>query len=452
MPLVWPPDYLGELQRRAELEKRLTAEPHLVKGAKFGYALSAADFISDCVYVHEPRNANTGEPVVIPVVLFPRQRQYIEWLTERFRTKTSGPVEKSRDSGATWMAAAFAVWLWLFFAGSTVGFGSRKEILVDRAGDLQSIFEKIRSIVRGLPHYLKPKGFNERTDSNFMRLLNPENGATIIGEAGDNIGRGGRTSMYFVDESAYLDHPALIEAALTATTDVRIDISSPRVGTLFNDYAAKSEHKFIFDVGDVPWHTEEWVAAKKAELDAKGLGYVYAQEYLRDATAGIDGQLIPGEWVEAAVGACEKLGIRPTGEKVAALDVADGGKDRSALAVRYGVEVQLCKSRGDLLADGAGAWAYAIAAQNGCQRLLYDNNGVGAGAAASLRDKKDIKVTGWNAAGAVVNRRPSIRAAAQIRTCSRMPKRRPGGHCATASLRPSKPVRARPTTVMPSSV
>jgi phage terminase large subunit len=402
--MEWPPNYRGELERRMAIERRLTAEPKLLKGAKLAYAASAADFISDCVYLYEPRNANAGEPTIIPAVLFPRQREYVEWMVERFETKSSAPVEKSRDSGATWMSAAFAVWLWLFYPGSTVGFGSRKEILVDRAGDLQSIFEKVRSIVRHLPHYLKPRGFKEHTHSNYMRLLNPENEAAIIGEAGDNIGRGGRTSVYFVDEAAYLERPQLIEAALSATTDVRIDISSPRVGTLFNEWASKSPLKFIFDVSDAPWHTEAWIAAKKQELDDKGLGYIFGQEFLRDGTAGIEGQLIPGEWVEAAVDACTKLGIKPTGEKVAALDVADGGKDRSALTIRYGVEVQLCQSRGDLLADGAGAWAYAVSTQRGCGRLLYDNIGVGAGAAAALRDKKDIKIVGWNAAGAVVNR------------------------------------------------
>ena len=95
----------------------------------------------------------------------------------------------------------------------------------------------------------------------------------------------------------------------------------------------EQEHatKFVFDIFDCPWHTEAWAKAKREELEGKGLKHVFAQEFLRDATAGIEGQLIPGEWVEAAVGACEKLGIRPTGEKVAALDVADGGKDRSAL-------------------------------------------------------------------------------------------------------------------------
>ena len=237
-----------------------------------------------------------------------------------------------------------------------------------------------------------------------MRLLNPANDSTIIGEAGDNIGRGGRCSLFFVDEAAYLERPQLIEAALTATTDVRVDISTPCNGSLFNEFASKSTNKFVFDIFDVPWHSDAWVEAKRDELEGKGLRHVFAQEFLRDGTAGLEGQLIPGEWVEAAVDACTKLGIKPTGEKVAALDVADGGKDRSALTIRYGVEVQFCKSRRDLHADGAGAWAYAIATQWGCQRLLYDNIGVGAGAAASLRDKKDIKIVGWNAAGAVVDR------------------------------------------------
>ena len=84
----------------------------------------------------------------------------------------------------------------------------------------------------------------------------------------------------------------------------------------------------------------------------------------------------------------------PTGEKVAALDVADGGKDRSALCIRYGVRFELCKSRSDLLADGAGPGPMRSPRRRGCQRLLYDNIGVGAGAAASLRDKTDIKVQG----------------------------------------------------------
>jgi phage terminase large subunit len=447
----WPPNYGGELDRRLKLEHRLTADRELLAGALQVYAQDPAAFISDCVYLYEPRNANAGDPVMLPVVLFPRQREFIAWLHERFTTKTSAPVEKSRDSGATWMSCAFAVWVWLFHPGSTVGFGSRKEILVDRAGDLQSIFEKIRSIVRNLPHYLKPRGFKEHTHSNYMRLLNPQNDSTIIGEAGDNIGRGGRCSLFFVDEAAYLERPALIEAALTATTDVRIDISTPCNGSLFNEWASRSSTKFVFDISDVPWHTEAWVKAKCDELEGKGLKHVFAQEFLRDGTAGLEGQLIPGEWVEAAVGACEKYGIKPTGERVAALDVADGGKDRSALTIRYGVSIDLCKSRSDLLADGAGAWAYALATQNGCQRLLYDNIGVGAGAAAALRGKSDIKVQGWNAAGAVVNPTQKYQGTRANQDMFANAKAQAWWACATASSRPSRPAVTNPTIPTPSS-
>jgi phage terminase large subunit len=78
------------------------------------------------------------------------------------------------------MSCVFAVWLWLFHPGAIVGFGSRKEILVDRQGDMNSIFEKIRTIIRRLPHYLTPKGYKPEAHSNYMRLLNPEVGTAIV--------------------------------------------------------------------------------------------------------------------------------------------------------------------------------------------------------------------------------------------------------------------------------
>ncbi len=40
-----------------------------------------------------------------------------------------------------------------------------------------------------MPDWLKPKGFVEKVHDNYMRIINPDNGATITGEAGDNIGR-----------------------------------------------------------------------------------------------------------------------------------------------------------------------------------------------------------------------------------------------------------------------
>ena len=55
------------------------------------------------------------------------------------------------------------------------------------------------------------------------------------GEAGDNIGRGDRTTLYLVDEAAFLQRPLLIDAALSQTTRCRIDLSS--VNGMTNPFA-----------------------------------------------------------------------------------------------------------------------------------------------------------------------------------------------------------------------
>lgn len=424
----FPPDYNGELQRRLNLERAISGDSELLRGALARYSEDICALVGDCVFISEPRNANSSEPTVIPVVLFPRQEEFLNWLVERYRTKTSAPCSKARDSGATWMACAFAVWLWLFHAGSVTGFGSRKEMLVDRAGDMQSIFEKIRSIIAKLPSYLLPKGWNPKTHSNYMRIINPANGASIVGEAGDNIGRGGRTSCYVVDEAAYLEHAHLIEAALTATTDCRIDISSPLVGTLFHEFCAASPLTFTFDVTDAPWHTQAWRDKKKSELEAKGLGHVYRREYLRDATAGQAGQLIDAEWIEAAVGAFQRMKLdalgRGGGKRIAALDVADGGSDANALAVRHGPRVVFLEKRRDLRSDEAGAWAHAVGLKHRVDELRYDSIGVGSGARAGIRQAEAVvalereredspnkgkpgikEVMPWSASDRVVDRR-----------------------------------------------
>lgn len=51
----------------------------------------------------------------------------------------------------------------------SIGFGSRKQELVDRMHDPSGIFEKIRIIIRHLPPIFYPKDFNLRTHMGFMK-------------------------------------------------------------------------------------------------------------------------------------------------------------------------------------------------------------------------------------------------------------------------------------------
>ena len=73
----WPPAYTQDLTRRATLELALTQDAKRLRGAQARYAEDICAFANDCCWLHEPRNANIGESVLIPVVLFPRQEEFL---------------------------------------------------------------------------------------------------------------------------------------------------------------------------------------------------------------------------------------------------------------------------------------------------------------------------------------------------------------------------------------
>ncbi len=223
---AWPPDYVSVLVwRRAQLAK-FELNPKLAASALAYYRTRPKEFILHWCDTFDPRNAGTDRPARMPLILFPRQADFVDFIFDCLRRDGPGLVEKSRDMGATWVAVAISVWLWLFWTGAAIGWGSRKEEYVDKLGDPKSIFEKIRMLIRGLPEMFLPRGFDAARHMTYMRVVNPANNATITGEAGDNIGRGGRSLIYFKDESAHYERPEKIEAALSDNTNVQIDISS----------------------------------------------------------------------------------------------------------------------------------------------------------------------------------------------------------------------------------
>ena len=193
--MIWPPDYSAEFARRANRIVQMRANPVLVQGAHEFYKRpeNAVAWIEHWGVTYDPRVAGTGRPAKMPFLLFDRQRDLVQFLIELLQAQQGGLIEKARDMGATWLCASFSVYLWRYWDGAAIGWGSRKEQLVDKLGDPDSIFEKMRMVIRMLPpDIFWPKGFRGEDDMPFMRIINPETGATITGEAGDNIGRGGR--------------------------------------------------------------------------------------------------------------------------------------------------------------------------------------------------------------------------------------------------------------------
>ncbi len=342
---------------------------------------NAADFITDWCVTADPRNAERNLPVIMPFVLWPKQREFINAAIQHWRRTGNSAqgleIVKSRDQGASWLLFALFIWVSVFHEATNCGLGSRKEELVDKAGDPKCLFHKGRMILAHLPVEFRGGWRDDKRCSSHMKLLFPDTGSTITGEAGDNIGRGDRTSMYGVDEAAFLEHPDLVDGSLIATTNCRIELSS--VNGMANKFAERvhsGKHKvLVMDWRTDPRRSQQWYD----ELVETADPIVVAAEYDMDFAASVDGQIIESKWAQAAVGAARKLGLKITGAKRSAFDVADEGKDKCAWGAMHGIELVHAESwsgkGGDTL-DSTHR-VYRLCDEWGVPMFVYDADGMG---------------------------------------------------------------------------
>lgn len=378
------PDYDPVWRERMARLQRLRDDPSILPGLKAFYAEHPVEFITDWCCTFDPRNVEVGLPAIVPFLLFPKQADYVTWVVARWRNREDGLVEKSRDMGVSWLCVAIAVWMWLFHPGVVVGFGSRKEEYVDKLGDPKSLFWKIRETIKLLPKEFVPAGYNERTHAPSMRIINPENGAAIVGEAGDNIGRGNRTSVYFKDESAFYERAEAIDAALSQTSNCKIDVSTPNgAGNPF--YRKRHGGRipvFVFDWKDDPRKDRAWYERQLATLDP----VIVAQEIDRDYTASVTNAWIAGDSVRD----CMQRGpadVQAHGPLQVGVDVARFGDDKSVITFRKGrvVYPQIIFGKVDVVdvagrvKDAINSWGEKPA------QIAVDTIGIGAGVADMLR-------------------------------------------------------------------
>ncbi|MFA6213397.1 MAG: hypothetical protein WC714_28430 [Candidatus Obscuribacterales bacterium] len=377
------PDYAEVFAWRAERLQRIRLNSEALPALRAFYRDNPAQFITDWGMTFDPRNAERGLPSYIPFILFPRQEDYVTWLMERWIAQEPGITEKSRDMGMSWLTVAVASTLCLFREGLVIGFGSRKEEYVDKIGAPKSLFFKARKFVEMLPAEFR--GSWSPKDAPHMRVNFPDTGSCLAGESGDGIGRGDRASIYFVDESAFLERPLLVDASLSNTTNCRQDLSS--VNGMNNPFAEKRHSGkipvFTFHWRDDPRKDDEWYAKQVSVLSP----VVVAQEIDLNYSASIEGVLIPSEWVQAAVDAHVKLGFEPSGKREGALDVADEGHDLNAFAGRYGVVLEYLEAWSG---KGSDIYATVLKSFSICDDLSYDGfkydaDGLGAGCRGDAR-------------------------------------------------------------------
>lgn len=398
------PDYAPVYAQRAARLRKIRERPEMLPGLKLYYRDHIADFINDWGITSDPRNVEIGQPVSVPFLLFPRQREWIDWLVERWKAREDGATPKSREMGLSWLAMSAACSLCLFYDELAIGFGSRKLELVDKLGDPKCLFWKGRKFLEMLPDEFTG-GWRSRTDSVEKLLRFPTTGSSIAGEGGDDIGRGARAGMYFTDEDAFLEHPDEADAALSQTTNCRIRISTPNglanpfARVVVGDRQLPERQLFWFHWRDDPRKDDAWYEKQKQRLDP----IVLAQEVDMDFAASVEGLLIPALWVQAAIDAHVKLGIVPTGAHDGALDVADEGRDKNAFAACHGVVVTFLEEWSGKGSDifSTVQRAFALCDGLGLYGFRFDSDGLGAGVRGDARVINEQRRQAGMIAGAV---------------------------------------------------
>ena len=364
----------------------------------------------------------------IPMVLFPVQEEAIHFILEHSSKGEDWIIEKSRDMGVTWLCIYVATWKFLFEPGYQGAFGSRKEELVDKLGDTKSIFGKIRINLYKQPKFLLPKGFKRNKHDGYMKLLNPETDASITGEAGDNMGRGGRSTDYFVDEAAFIERAESVDSSLSATAKSRGYVSTPNGnGNLY----FRKVHSGLIPVFSMHWKKDPRKNKLEIKKDDNGADvYVYpwyekekirlfdpvivAQELDIDYSASVEGLIIKDEWVVAATGFAEWLKHEknidiPVGGNECGYDVSEDGSNYNVASFRHGIKIYDIQSWNHMDTHMSALKISQLCNGRFVEYLSYDSVGVGAGITGSLNSSKEIKckfiINPINVGGKVTNRR-----------------------------------------------
>ena len=403
------PEYNSFFKARVNRLKLIREDESFLPWLRSYYKTNPAQFISDWGCTFDPRNTAKKLPSIVPFILFERQVEWINWAFDLWKTGEFGLTEKSREMGVSWLSVAFAVTMCVFNDGFSVGFGSRKEEYVDKLGDLKAILPRARQFISMLPIEFRG-GCDINKHAPHKRIFFPATNSFIAGEAGDNMGRGDRTSIYIRDEAAFIERPELVDRALADTTPCLIDVSTPN-GTNNPFYRKKIGGQvsvFTFHWRDDPRKDDAWYQKRVARDDP----LLVAQEIDLNYSASVEGIVIPAAWVHSAINAHLKLRIDATGVKLSTLDVADEGKDKNALCHRHGILVDSVESwsgkGSDIYESVKSAMHKSII--HGSTILIYDADGLGAGVRGdakriSLETKNKLIIDPFRGSGKVFNPR-----------------------------------------------
>lgn len=392
---AWVAELSARIQRRVEIAKLADRandkqRQQILKACK----ADPIGWIRDWVWTLDPRLTSIGLPASIPFDLWLKQEEIIRSIQDCLTDAKDLCILKSRDTGVSWVVMGFVCHQWLFVPGFAAGVGTRSLDLLDSLDDPKSLFQKVRHILKWLPRWMLPNGWDPRKHDNLKRIVNPQNGSSISGEVGENMGRGGRTSLYVADEFAFVKSAEQVVSSLSYNTRTAVYLSNPSREGPANEFTrmVQGGRYRVAEIGweDDPRKTRAWYENECSTRDPVTI----AVELDRDLTGAAGNTIIPGAWIKASQDLARKIkatGPDPSWTVLAGLDVATTGSDESVLAVTRGPYIEpLDTWTGADTSISSDRVVGRLRAYPSCVAFRFDDIGVGAGIAGAMRERREI--------------------------------------------------------------
>lgn len=225
--LVIPKDPEENLKWRKRLRDDALANPTVREQIRQACAQSFIFWVNAFGYTYHQKWVNeegievsvTGDAAHVPFITWKIQDDAALSIISCIERGEDILLDKSRDMGASWLVIAVFQWMFQFRNNSTFLEVSRKEMYVDQRGNMDSLMEKHRYMLRMQPVWLRPRQVRDNT----LLLENKDNGSVIIGEStNDDVGQGGRKTAILLDEFARVRNGEEIDLATADTAACRI--------------------------------------------------------------------------------------------------------------------------------------------------------------------------------------------------------------------------------------
>lgn len=238
-----------------------------------------AVFVDSCCVINDPND----------IYLAPFRFRLWPWqweLLDHFITHKRVIILKARQLGVSWLLAAYALWMFLFYPGSNILFISKRE------EDAKKLLAKAVFMLSRLPPDLIPPKHAKDSDSGLVYHSGFLNSTMTALAAVKGAGRGETATLVIPDEWAFQEYAAEMYGGYEPTVGMAGEIKGCSTangpsGFFYSLYQAAKLGKNSFLPIFLGWQlrpgrTEEWREAKADELKSLGTPELIASEYPSD--------------------------------------------------------------------------------------------------------------------------------------------------------------------------